>query len=183
MADISQEQLQELLEQNRSLIERNKQLAEALGNEEKGSYAGLKPNEIKDRTVRITFVDGKAIKGFVNRGTDTRPSYVYEKPDPENPKERILYVDVALNGVKEALSVPYNQLLREGLREECRVVKVKEEEWREVQGQTVQKVVNNYSTEETGVIVPIEVLGKTRIFTVELPDGGEMDIHENYVNI
>lgn len=179
---VSKAQLDSILAQNAEILEENRRLSQSIVADNQKPNT-LRPDEVKERTVRILFVDGKAVQGFKNVGTDTRPSYVYSKPDPENPKERILFVDVLFNGSKEAVSVPYNDLLREGIREECKILNEEKKEWDVTQGQTTQKVVKDYATEETGILVPIRVIGEKRVFTVALPEGGEMVIHENFVNM
>lgn len=180
--NIAKSQLDELLAQNKELLDQNRSLMSAATRED-DTKGTLKPDEVKENTVRILFVDGKAVQGFHNRGTDTRPSFVYEKPDPQNPKEVILYVDVIFNGEEEPVAVPYNELLRDSLREECKIKKTDVKPWDIVQGKTTQKVVKDYATEETGILIPIKVVGETRVFTVALPDGKEMEIHENFVNM
>lgn len=180
--EVSKSQLDELIAQNKELLDRNRQLADAV-EKQQDAPEKVDLSAPKKRTVRILFMDGKAVQGFRNRGTDTRPEYVYEDMDPKNPKERILFVDVYFYGEKEPETVPYNDMLHNGIREECEILDTKEKEWSNRHGMTVRKVVNNYATEETGVMVPLEVLGKTRTFTVKLPGGEEMAVHENYVNM
>lgn len=179
---ISKAQLDELSAQNKELLDQNRTLMSSATREDT-SAGTLKPDEVKENTVRILFVDGKAVKGFANRGTDDRPTYVYEKTDPQNPKENVLHVDVLFHGEDKPVSVPYLDLLRDSLREECKIKKTDVKPWDIVQGQTTQKVVKDYATEETGILVPIKVIGETRVFTVALPDGKEMEIHENFVNM
>lgn len=181
--EVSKEQLDELIAQNKELLTRNRELADAVGNIKDVPDGVKQPKAVTDRTVRVLFLEGKAVLGFKNRGEDTRPVYVYEKADPVKKDEVNLFVDVILAGEEEPVSTNYNDLLHDAERRECKIVKVDEQEWRVVQGQTSKKVVNNYATEETGIMVPIEVLGKTRTFTVALPDGEEVAIHENYVNM
>lgn len=180
--NISKTQLDEILKQNQDMLEENRRLTQSIVADNNQPNT-LRPEEIKERTVRIMFIDGKPVQAFANRGTDARPNYVYSKPDPDDPKERILFVDVLFLGEDKPTPVPYNDLLREGEREECKIVKEDKKEWDVTQGQTTQKVVKDYATEETGVLVPIKVIGETRVFTVKLPNGKEMDIHEKFVNM
>lgn len=177
--EVSERQLNDLLAQNKILMEKNSELAE--GGEDKGKVEA--PTEITDRTVSIVFVDDKPVQAFKNRGTKERPAYVYEKPNPENPKEMILFVDALFPGEPDAVPLAYNDLLREGLRENCAILKVEATPWTIGQGKTTKKMVNNYAMEETGVVVPMEVKGTTSVFTVQLPNGDTMDVHENFVNI
>jgi len=179
---IAQKQLDELLAQNAELLEQNRSLVTNATKDE-GRAGTLKPEEINQRTVRIVFVDGNAVQAFDNKGTVQRPTYVYNRPDPKNTKEQIAYVDVFFFGEDKAVPVPYVDLLREGSREECKIVKTDVKEWDMVQGQTTQKVVKDFDTQDTGILVPIRVIGEKRMFTVALPDGKEMDIHETFVNM
>jgi len=179
---ISQKQLDQLLAQNQELVEQNRALLTNQTKDE-GRMDSLRPEEIKKRTVRIVFVDGNAVQAFDNKGTAQRPSYVYNRPDPKNPKEPLAYVDVYFFGEDKAVPVPYVDLLREGTREECTILKTDIKEWDMVQGQTTQKVVKDFDTQDTGILVPIRVIGEKRMFTVALPDGKEMDVHETFVNM
>jgi len=180
--EISKDKLEAVLDQNKELMEMNRKFQELLNNKEEQKGV-MRAEEIPESTVRIMFVDGKPVKGFANRGTKERPLYVYEKRDADNPQERVLFVDILLEGKDEPIPVNYNELFREGLREECPVIDTKNKEWKIVQGEASKKVIKDYTMTETGVVIPMEVRGTSRIFTVKLPNGKEMDIHENYVNM
>lgn len=141
---------------------------------------------VTERQVGIRIVDGKVVLGYKNRGTSDRPLYIYEKPDPNHPKEFILYVDLLLEG-GTVLPVEYRQFMREAGLAMCKVVKTEEREWTLNQGLVRKREVEAYSSIELDYEVPLDVVGKVRMLTVQIPAefGGprEVTIHENYVNI
>lgn len=195
MAEISQEELKELLanqrklmEQNAAILKENAELREVLKSPEGGSTRILR--RVTERKVRLMFVDGRAVIGFANRGSEHKPVYVYEKPDPNNSKEMIAYVDLIREDMKEGekpLTVPFKQFREEGASAECRVVHTEEKEWVINQGLVRKKEVEEYSSIELDMEVPLDIVGKARFFTVEVPReyGGprQLTVHENYVNI
>lgn len=153
---------------------------------------------VTERKVGVRMVDlqdkkgHRAVVGFKNRGSENRPLYIYEQPDPKNPKENVLYVELILE--KKAgeeknptLAVNYNEFRKESSRATCRVVDTEEREWLINQGTVRKKEVEEYSSIELDYEVPLDVIGKVRIFTVEIPDefGGarNVKVHEDYVNI
>lgn len=181
--DISNEELRELMEQNRVLIKQNRDLKKAI---EEGGGASAEPLTLKkpkEHTVKLKFVDGKPVIGFANRGSEKSPVYVYEKPDPNNPKERIGFVDIILKGVKEPMPVVYTEFLAEADVEVCKILKIEKEDASEQQGMVAGVEVKDYRMEETGVQVPVLIEKQRYTYTVELPDGKSLDIDEEYVNM
>lgn len=149
------------------------------------------PNVLKkitDRIVSLRFVNGKAVIGYKNRGVEARPQYVYEKKDPIDQTKTVLFVDLILEGETEAFPIDYNEFLREAERVECTVKKVEETEWTINQGYVKRKEVDEYSTVELPNDVPVDIVGRSRVFTVNVPSNGasaprELAISEHYVNI
>ena len=168
-----------------ALKKENAELKEAMGGQ------GLRVlKRVTERKVRIMFIDNRAVVGYKNRGADHKPIYIYEKPDPNNSKEMISYVDLLLDGMKEGdkpLSVPFKQFREEGIAVECRVSEVEEKEWTINQGTVRRREVEEYSMVDTDTEVPLDIVGKARFFTVDVPAqfGGpkKLKVHENYVNI
>jgi len=180
--NISQAQLDELLNQNQQLIDQNRELmANAEQRDEK--ELSIKPEEVKENTVRIIFIDDKPVQAFVNKGTDERPTYVYYKTDPNNANNQIAYVDVIFNNEDKPVQLPYLDVLRQGTRKECPIKETKTDEWDLVQGKTTQKVVKDFSMEETGIEVPIKVIGTVYNYVVGLPDGDVMEVNERFINM
>lgn len=185
---ISDAELKELLETTRA----NAAKLEALTNENTELRGLLRDSAgprvvraISERFVNLRFVDGKAVIGFKNRGVDSKPQYVYEKVDPNDKNNRLLFVDLILEG-GEVVPVDYNEFLREGEMVSCKVKETKTKEWELEQGYVKKKEVDEYSTVELPVDVPVEIKGTVRTFLVEIPaphGPRELEIHEAYVNI
>lgn len=176
---ISSSELRELLDSNRKLMQK---LAES----EKEDVPTLLRKEVKESTRRVTFVGGKPVIGYANRGTATKPQFTYERPDPENPKESILYIDVVLKGEKEALPIRYKELMNEAEHVECKLLRTDEIPWEVLQGMIEAVELpegDKYRMEGKGYQVPVGATGVKRVFTVELPSGEELSIADDYVNI
>lgn len=144
---------------------------------------------ITERKVEVRLVDNRVVLGYKNRGSENRPVYIYEKPDPKDPKQNILFVDLILEGAKEGevFPVEYKQFRTESARAICKVVKTEEKEWLINQGVVKKREVEEYSSIELDFDVPLDVVGKARFFTVDVPkDFGtprQVTVHESYVNI
>lgn len=172
MVQVSRVELAQILEMNRRLTA---QVGEPTP----------KPREIKDRKVVIFFINNEPVIGYVNKGSPNRPVYIYEKPDPNRPGEYLPYVDVLCRNTKDPVKLNYLEFLQESDRQECKILKTEWTEWTENQGRVQGRAFEEgtYNMSETGTIVPVEVKGKTAVFTVQLPDGSQLDIHERYCNI
>ncbi len=77
----------------------------------------------------------------------------------------------------------FTGFLSEADAADCLVTNVKEEEWIINHGTVRRKLVDGYSLIETDEEVPMDVVGKTRTFTVALPDGTSVMIPEGFVNM
>lgn len=179
---IGASELRELLDSNRKLMQK----VDALSSETAEEMPTLLRKEVEEKTVRVAFIDGKPVIGYKNRGTETRPQYAYERPDPENPKEMILYIDVLLDGVDEAQPIRYKELMNEAEHTPCKVLKTESKPWEVLQG-TVEAMQlpegDKYRMESKGYKTPVGATGVTRTYTVQLPDGKELKISDQYVNI
>ena len=144
----------------------------------------------KGSKVTVTFIEGQPVIGYANRGTETHPRYVYNgTQDPNHHNEFMQYVDVLVRNPNDpnqphCFSLPYVQFLQESQKVECPITNIEEKEWTINQGVTTGRTYQDgtYYMIESGVI-PVEVQGKTRFFTVTLPDGSSVVLHEQYVNI
>lgn len=157
----------------------------AAGVEEGGTSRTLR--RITERRVEVRLIDNHVVLAFKNRGSEERPVYIYEVPDPKNPKEMVSMVDLIIEGSEqEPMAVNYSEFRREGERVQCKVLRTEEKEWTITQGVVKRKEVEEYAMVELDYDVPLDVVGKARFFTVELPAGygsRQVLIHENYVNI
>ena len=143
--------------------------------------------KITERTVTLRRIDGKVVVGYRNKGVENKTQYVYEGPDPKDPVKRTLFVDLILEGMapEAALKVEYREFLAESERVVCKIISTEEKEWMIEQGTVKKREVDGYSMVDLDLDVPIEVTGKTRWFTMRLPDQDhrEVKVHEAYVNI
>lgn len=176
MVSVSKFELAEIIRLNKELMERG-----STGN----PLNRPKETKVTDRTVTVMFVDEKPVIGYVNKGSAQRPIYIYEKQDPVRPTEYIAYVDVVLLGVDKPKTLNYVEFLQQADRTDCKILKKEEKEWTISQGTTVGRrfVEGTYHMVDTDALVPVEIKGKTSVFTVELPDKSSTEIHERYVNI
>lgn len=144
----------------------------------------------KNRKVTILFIEGQPVIGYANRGSESHPRYIYNgRQDPQHHNEFIQFIDVLVrNADPKALplcfSLPYTQFLEESEKIECPILKTESKDWTVDQGITTGRTFQEgtYFMIESGII-PVEVKGVTQFFTVQLPDGTEVKLHERYVNI
>lgn len=192
MAEITREEMQELLANQKTIMAQNEKLAQEnaelkglMNGESQGSTRILR--RVTERKVTVRMVDGKVVLGYGNRGSDTRPVYIYEKPDPKDPTQRIQFVDLILEGAKEVSSVNFKEFRTESARVECKILKTDEKEWTINQGVVKKKEVEEYSSIELDFDVPLDVVGITRLYTVEIPRefGGPRNVvvQDRYCNI
>jgi hypothetical protein len=189
---ISEAEMKELLDNQRLIIKQNEELRQknaeltALVTPDAGSTSRVL-RQVTDRYVEVRLVDGKVVLGYQNVGSETRPSYIYQKPDPKDPKQMLDYVNLILEGEEKPFSIDYKQFRTESDQARCKVVESKEIPWRITQGMVKKKEVDGYSTIEVDFDVPLDVLGVTRLFVVEIPKdhGGprNVKIQEGFVNI
>lgn len=183
MAEISDGELKEILASNRAMMKKIAEMETQLGAPQTRVL-----KRVTERKVEIRMVNDKIVMGYHNRGSATRPAYVYEKQDPANPTQRLNYIDLVLESAKkdEYITVPDRDFRRETERVKCRVIKVEEEEWIVNQGTVKKRAVEEYSMIEQDYDVPVEIIGKTRWFIIELPaerGARQAKVHESMVNI
>jgi hypothetical protein len=174
--EVNESDLKELIAQNREFKARIEGL-EASESSVKKVVKRTKHNE-----VNVSFIDGKPVIGFINKGVENRPKYVYSTPDPLNPTQTIEFVDVIVKGSTEPLKVNYLQFIRDSEKRMCKVLETNEEIWEIEQGETVKREVIDYASVETGIVVPVTIEGKVRTFVVDI-DGEKVEINEKYVNM
>lgn len=154
-----------------------------------GLESGDKPKIMKspkEHLITVSFVNGKPVVGYVNRGTPDKPVYIYEAVNPKKPSEYLLYVDVILKGDEQnPVRLVYLEFMEQAERHECLVTKTRDEPWETFSGTVNRKTVpeGEYYTDELGIVVPLEVKGVIKFYTVRLPDGKEIELHERFCNI
>lgn len=166
-----------------SIIKMNQDLMAKLGGDTR------KPDTVKKHKATVFFIENQPVVGYMNRGVENSPVYIYEKPDPARQGEFLPYVDVVVRnadpkGQPTVYSLNYLEFMRECARQECEIVKVDKIPWVINQGVTTGRSFKEgtyYMIE--GALVPVEVRGTTNMYTMALPDGTQVTLHERYVNI
>lgn len=179
MAEVSNEELHALVIEQGAELKKLKGLLETEG----GIGRSLKP--IKERKVTLRRIDGKVVVGYKNRGTKDSPVYIYTKPDPKDPTQRVEFVDIILDGAEQdaVVTLPYAQFRKESERVDAKVVETKEKEWEVTQGNVKKREVDGYNLIELDYDIPVDIIGKVRLYVCELASGQQITVHENYVNI
>lgn len=176
--------VKEISEQNKKILAENAELKSMMG-EGGGNSRILK--RVTQRIVEVRLIDNKAVIGYMNKGTDTSPVYWYKMPNPRDPKEMVDMVDLVLEGSNTPYPVEMSIFRKESQRAKCKILNTKEKEWIENQGVVKKREIEEYSSIELDFDVPLDVIHKTYLYTVEIPKefGGprEVVVGESMVNI
>lgn len=183
---VKESEFKDLMDQLKAQAERLQSL------EEKGADGQapiVRPRRTTVRKIRVCLVNGLAVIGFANKGTENQPMFVYEAPDPTAPGKMKTYVDLILHGKEndKPIKVGYIDFLQNCEKQEVIVKKIEEEEWVDDQGGATVMQQNvpdgEYNFQSTGVRIPVEAIGKYRTFHVELADGTSLILDERYANM
>jgi hypothetical protein len=166
------------------LIDQNKALAQRINDMEVGKRPVLQ--KVTEHTVRLRKVDGHVVLGYANRSANpAKPLYVYDEwSDIE--KEKVQFVDLILEGVKDPKKMRYVDFLNESERVDAKVVaKHKLDTPPIIQGYVNKREFDGkYSMVEKDFLVPVEIHMEVYTFDVEFPDGTKMEgLHESVINI
>lgn len=137
----------------------------------------------KETLLKMRKWQDKYFIGFVNKGKENKPLYVYSEYNPQT-REQVQFCDVILDGVKEPIKLEYVEFLRESERVLVKMKKKIELEDKVTRQGFVQKkdfADNGYGMFETMVKVPIDVIEKNYAFVVELEDGRELEISQECI--
>lgn len=186
--EISQDQLQALIDNQAKLesdlrkVQKDNAELKGLSNEQ----GQRKLKEVSERYAEVRALDGRIVVGLKNRGSERRPRYIYEKPDPLDPRTSVNYVDVIVED-GDVITIKHEEFLEEAERVKAKIVNIKEKPWTINQGTTRRKEIDGYSLLELDFVVDLEVKGITRTYTLQLPEedfkGREVEIYEDYVNM
>lgn len=166
------------------LVQANKALTQRLNDLEQGKRPVL--HKATEHTVRLRKVDGHVVLGYENRHPNPAKSlYVYDEwSDVE--KEKIQFVNLILDGVKEPKKMRYVDFLNESERVDAKIIKKHEMDLPPI----IQGYVNKrefdgkYGMIEKDYLVPVEIHMKQYTYDVELTDGTKMEgLHEAIINI
>jgi hypothetical protein len=159
--------LKELTEKFSKMERENQELKQALIT---GNTDGIKRvSKEKGATAHVRMVDDKVVVAYNNKGTDTRPLYIYSRQDPNDNTKRVNYADIVLED-GTVLPVDHIQFLNEAPRVQCKIVSRKEFHWTEEHGAVTKKEVKDYSTVELDEDVEQVVKGVTFEYLLELPE-------------
>jgi len=192
MSDITQEELKGIIEKQ-ALQEKKLEMLTKENKELRGltNQKGMKKlTEVTRRTATSRMIDDRIVIGFKNRGSERRPRYIYEKPDPLDPKTLVNYVDVILEGIdgkeETVVSVKHIEFLEEAEIVKAEITNQKPHEWVINQGSTRKKEMDGYSLMELDFSVDLDVKGVTIDYVLKLPEefgGREVTVYQDYLNI
>jgi hypothetical protein len=178
---LKESELRELIDSNKSLAQR---IAELEAKATDAVPERKKPVSVREREYTVRKVDGKIVIGFANHGTQNRPLFVYERPNPHDPTQRLQWVDLILAGEKEPVPVEYVQFFNESEKIKCKLVHLDKKPWAIEQGVTTMKEVNTDGYQvDTGIEVDVMIEGEDLIYTLALPEGGQITLPAKYVNM
>lgn len=137
----------------------------------------------KETLLKMRKWQDKYFIGFVNKGKENKPLYIYSEYNPQT-REQVQFCDVILDGEKEPVKLEYVEFLREAEKVLVKMKKKIELEDKITRQGFVQKkdfADNGYGMFETMVQVPIDVVEKQYAFVVELEDGRELEISQECI--
>ncbi len=175
-----------LMEQLSALTNRVKEVEDRRTPVDENTGGFKRPSDLK-RKVTILFIDNKPVVGMRNQGSEQRPQMLIEKPDPNDPRRRVLRGDLLVKNLKAGTietikDVDFLEFTREADRKECVIIEHKRFDWLKEQGMVNAVEVKDYRTIEKDTVVPVDIVGFTSTYVVDI-EGTPVEIHENYVNI
>jgi len=141
--------------------------------------------KITEYTASIRKYEGVPVVGYVNHSRlPNGRRFVYQKPDPTNPKEKDDWIDLILHGKDEPVSMLYLDFLNMTDKVVCKIKKIDTKEQEAPIIEYVNKVeYGDWSRKETDQVVPVEVTYVERTITLTEPESGEdLVINELFVN-
>lgn len=137
----------------------------------------------KETLLKMRKWQDKYFIGFVNKGKENKPLYIYSEYNPQT-REQVQFCDVILDGEKEPVKLEYVEFLRESEKVLVKMKRKIELEDKITRQGFVQKkdfADNGYGMFETMVQVPIDVIEKQYAYVVELEDGRELEISQECI--
>jgi len=170
--EVSRSELQQIIEQNKELMEQNRKLIGA--SEEDPNHPERKRRRKSDESyVRVSFLNGKPVVGFANVGTENSPRKTWTETDPNDKNTEILKAKLYVKDTEEPIEVDFNEFLREGEHRWSRVAERRDKKDTEEQGYVMKKEVDDTRTIEQGYEVPVVIEKVYTSLVVELPDTQE----------
>lgn len=184
--EVDEALLRELIESNSKLQESNSRLQGMV--DQLGSNAvATNPFQSvtrrnKEEFLQIRKFNDKYFLGYVNMGKPEKPLYIYKEYNPQT-RENVEFCNIILDGEKEPLKIEYTTFIRESVLVFVKKKAERVEEEIVTQGVVQKKdfAENGYGMFETMVQVPVEVIYKKKTFTVELEDGRELEVKEEFI--
>jgi len=180
------ENQERIIRENQDLKKSNENLTTKLEVLEKTGGNRAKIKKITEYDVDVRMLENKVVIGYVNKGSENRPVYVYNLPDPMERGKFTQHIDVMLEDESVIKAVQYSQFVREADRVKCRILSTKTKEILQNQGSTIKKEIDGYSLVEQNYEVPLEVKSIHRTFTVGVPTSTgvrKVILDELYCNI
>ncbi len=143
-------------------------------------------NKITEKVASVRVVDGKIVTGYVNHSKlkDGR-RFVYQIPDPTNPKEKIDMIDLVLMGEDEPKTMQYLDFINGSDKIQCKIKSIQaQEKSNEDTAEYVKKAVyGDWSRTVTDIDVPLLDEWVERTYTLENPETKEpFEVRDLFIN-
>ncbi len=172
---ISKDDLATLLDRLNTLETKDK--------EREAKESGVLPtvfNRTREKLIKLrTWFDTDGKEKFV-LGWDDRG--VYEEPNPLNNKDKVLWINLILEGNTEAVKTNYLHYLNNAKIQYTKCVDTTIKEEIKNYGVTYAKVEKDGRMMETDQQVPLDVKFSYRIYTLETKDGHQITINEKFIH-
>lgn len=180
----------------RDLIKSNKELKEKVDRLDSNAVAQSPNLQVRKKQRDFDYFvrkwENKIVLGFVNKGTEKRPLFVYNIYNKET-RAQEQFIDLILkdekgNNTSIEEKVDYIVFLRDAEKVKARMLKKEEKEDVKEFGMIPKKEMaeNGYGMYETMVMVPVEVVSKTYVMTLKLPEdegGEEIVMSSDWLNL
>lgn len=173
----------------KEIIQGQKKMQEELDDIKDGQAPDVMPDENQNDEITVHFLDGEPIIGFKDfsrEGSDD-VEYTYEKTDPNDPRKRDVYVTALVRNPDgdepREVETQLVDLMRNSEKRDYEVLSKEVEPNTERQGEVVKKKVEGYRTVEQDIVVPVTVKSEDILYKVELENGEELKIHEDFINL
>jgi len=185
--EVDTETLKELINQNKKLqqdiVELQKNAVATNPNQSNFNSMEMMKTAKKETLLKMRKWQDKYFIGFVNKGKDSKPLYIYNEYNAQT-REMVQFCDVILDGEKDPLKLEYVEFLRESEKVLVKMKRKIELEDKVTRQGFVQKkdfADNGYGMFETMVQVPIDVIEKQYAYEVELEDGRLLEITQECI--
>lgn len=141
---------------------------------------------VNERIISLRVWEGKLVIGFKNVSEyKGKEKFVYSRPDPNNPKEQIEFVQLILDGADEPVEVQYVPFLQGADSTSFKVEEIKRTPIEIDLGYIDKKILDNdgYNMVSTNVLVPNIVTQEKLAYVIRKEDGTLATVPEQIINM